>query len=331
MTRTSKLLTAASLAAAVALGGAAAAQEKIFVSIGANPVGNTAYQWAAGIADVVNNNVKGVEATAEGTQGYVANIRLLLDDKIEAGFSNSKVGYEAATAQGDYKDAKKGHIQSWLYLAPIIMQVFTLEGSDIKTLADLKSKRVGMGQPGGTSMIDAEILFEAAGLKPGEDFKDFRVKLGQMAEMLGNGQLDAVVWNGSIPLPPIIQLNAQHDIRFVQIPDEVSEKIRAKYPSYFEIDLPANTYEDQKEAVNSYGLGNVLMIRSDVSKEVVYNMTKAIMENLQHLRGVHPAFKNLTKESVLTGLKAPLHPGALRYYDEIGVSGLDAFKETASN
>ena len=138
---------------------------KTFVSIGANPVGLTAYQWAAGISDLANRKVSGIKANAEATKGYVANIRLLLNKKIEAGFSNSKVAYDAYAAKGAYKNDKPGQILSWISVAPIAMHVFTLEGSPIKMLKDLKGKRVGMGQPGGTSMLDAETLFSAIGLK----------------------------------------------------------------------------------------------------------------------------------------------------------------------
>ncbi len=167
-----------SFAAAVALGISAlpTLANDVPVSIGSNPVGNTAYQWAAGISDLVNRKVEGVQMTAEGTKGYVANVRLMLNSDIEAGFSNSKLAYEAYKAEGDYSDVEPGRILSWMSIAPIVQHVVVLEGSDIKTLDDLKGKRVGMGQPGGTSMLDAEILLDTIGLKPGEDFKDFRVK-----------------------------------------------------------------------------------------------------------------------------------------------------------
>ena len=91
-----------------------------FVSIGSNPVGNTAYQWAAGISDLVNRNVDGVQMTAEGTKGYVANVRLMLNKNIEAGFSNSKLAYEAYKGEGDYSDTKPGQILSWMSIAPIV-------------------------------------------------------------------------------------------------------------------------------------------------------------------------------------------------------------------
>jgi TRAP transporter TAXI family solute receptor len=322
-----------SFAAAVALGISAlpTLANDVPVSIGSNPVGNTAYQWAAGISDLVNRKVEGVQMTAEGTKGYVANVRLMLNSDIEAGFSNSKLAYEAYKAEGDYSDVEPGRILSWMSIAPIVQHVIVLEGSDIKTLDDLKGKRVGMGQPGGTSMLDAEILLDTIGLKPGEDFKDFRVKLPAMVDMLKDGQIDAFMWNGSIPLPPIIKLKASHDIRFLSIPSEVSDTIRAKYAAYSEGDLPANTYPDQAASIPSYRLGNVLLIRADVPEEIVYQATKTVLENLDHMGTVHPAWKRVSTDSILGGFNAPLHPGALRYYREANVPGIEEFVARTSN
>ena len=326
-----KLLKILALSA-LSLGAVAPAMaQDTFVSIGSNPVGNTAYQWAAGIADLINRNVDGVQMTAEGTKGYVANVRLMLDSQIEAGFSNSKLAYEAYLGEGDYADVEPGQILSWMSIAPIVQHVVVMEDSDIMDLSDLAGKRVGIGQPGGTSMLDAEILLEAIGLTPGEDFTDFRVKLGQMVEMLSDGQIDAFMWNGSIPLPPIIKLTSQNDIRILPIPTGVSDAIRAQYPAYSEGDLPANTYEDQPDAVPSYRLGNVLLIRADVDEEIVYQATKIVMENLDHMATVHPAWGRVSADSILGGFNAPLHPGALRYYREAGVPGIEEFVTRTAN
>jgi TRAP transporter TAXI family solute receptor len=326
-----KLLKILALSA-LSLGAVAPAMaQDTFVSIGSNPVGNTAYQWAAGIADLINRNVDGVQMTAEGTKGYVANVRLMLDSQIEAGFSNSKLAYEAYLGEGDYADVEPGQILSWMSIAPIVQHVVVMEDSDIMDLSDLAGKRIGIGQPGGTSMLDAEILLEAIGLTPGEDFTDFRVNLGQMETMLSDGQIDAFMWNGSIPLPPIIKLTSQNDIRILPIPTDVSDAIRAQYPAYSEGDLPANTYEDQPDAVPSYRLGNVLLIRADVDEEIVYQATKTVMENLDHMATVHPAWGRVSADSILGGFNAPLHPGALRYYREAGVPGIEEFVTRTAN
>ena len=112
----------------------------------------------------------------------------------------------------------------WMSIKPIIMHVIVMDNSDIKSISDLKGKRVGMGQPGGTSMLDADFLMRTNGLEPGKDFKDFRVKLPAMVNMLGDGQLDALIWNGSPPMPPVIKLKSQHKVRILIFPGKYLQR-----------------------------------------------------------------------------------------------------------
>lgn len=309
------------LIAAAALVAPVAAQAE-FLSIGSCPVGCSAYTWSAGIADVINKKVDGIEVTAEETKGYVANINLLQDGEIEASMATSLSSYEAWAATGPYAGSEPGKILSWMSIAPVGMHIITLEGGPINTVEDLKGKRIGMGQPGGVSMLDANALM---GLIAGDDFQDFRVRLGDMVDMLSDGNIDAALWNGSFPLPPVIKLSAQRDVKLIPISDAFYADLNAKYPPYFRLTIPGGTYEDVATDTPTYGLANGLVISAEVSEERVYEMTKAIFESLGDLTGVHPAFGRVSKETVLNGFGAPLHPGALKYYREIGVPGIEEF------
>ena len=320
------------LTALAAMTGMSSAIAKTQISIGSCPVGCTAYTWSAGIADVINKNVNDVQVTAEETKGYVANVKLLNKGDLEASMATTLSSFGAYKATGIYKGGKPGQILSWLSIAPVAMHVITIDGGPVKTLADLKGKRVGMGQPGGVSMLDADALMGQLGLKDGTDFKGFRVRLGNMANMLSDGNLDAAIWNGSFPLPPVIKLSAKHKVKLLPISDGFYNGLRKKYPPYFRLSIPAGTYKGISSATPSYGLGNALVISAKVPEGVVYNMTKAIMTNLSRLKGVHPAFGRVNKGSVLNGFGAPLHPGALRYYREVGVPGIEDFvKRTSAN
>jgi len=310
------LLAAATLVVPVA------AQADDFFSIGSCPVGCTAYTWSAGIADVINKTVEGVEATAEETKGYVANINLLQDAEIEASMATSLSSYEAWAATGPYEGSEPGKILSWMSIAPVAMHIITLADGPINSVEDLKGKRIGMGQPGGVSMLDANAMMD---MIAGEDFGPFRVRLGDMVDMLSDGNIDAALWNGSFPLPPVIKLAAQRDLKLIPISDEFFAQISAAYPPYFRLSIPGGTYEDVADDTPTYGLANGLVISADVSEDRVYEMTKAIFESLDDLAGVHPAFGRVSKETVLNGFGAPLHPGALKYYREIGVPGIEEF------
>lgn len=244
-----------------------------FLSIGSCPVGCTAYTWSAGIADVINRNLEGIEATAEETRGYVANINLMQNGELEASMATSLSSYQAWAATGPYEGSEPGQILSWMSIAPVAMHIITLDGSGIETVADLAGMRVGMGQPGGVSMLDADALM---GLIAGEDFEPFRVRLGDMVDMLSDGNIDAVLWNGSFPLPPVIRLVAQRDVTLIPISDEFFAEVSAEYPPYFRLAIPGGTYEDVAEDTPTYGLANGLVIDADVPEERVYDMTRAI-------------------------------------------------------
>jgi TRAP transporter TAXI family solute receptor len=295
------------------------------LSIGSCPVGCTAYTWSAGIADVINKNVEGVRVTAEETKGYVANIKLMQKDQIEISMATSLSSYQAYAASGPYEGSEKGAILSWMAIAPVAMHVITLKDGPVQSLADLKGKRVGMGQPGGVSMLDADAMMNVLGLTPDTDFKPFRIRLGGMADGLADGNLDAALWNGSFPLPPVVKLTAGREIQLIPISDEFFDKMRAEYPPYFRLSIPAGLYKGVDDATPTFGLANGMVLSKDVPEDIVYNMTKAIFENLEGLKAVHPAFGRVTKESVLNGFGAPLHPGALKYYREIGVPGIEEF------
>ena len=130
---------------------------------------------------------------------------------------------------------------------------------------------------------------------------------------------------GASPLPPVIKLGSQHPVKLIPIPDDVFETLNAKVPPYFRNEIPGGSYKGIPEVVPSYGLANGLVIDADVDEDLVYRMTRAIYENLAGLKGVHPAFGSVTKATVLNGFGAPLHPGALRFYREIEVPGIEEF------
>ena len=298
------------------------AQSADFLSIGSCPVTCTAYTWSAGIADVINKNVEGVQATAEETKGYVANIALMQAGELEASMATSLSAYEAWAGTGNYAGTEPGKIMAWMSIAPVAMHIITLEGGSVNSIADLKGKKIGMGQPGGVSMLDANVLMAKVA---GEDFEPFRVRLGDMVDMLSDGNIDAALWNGSFPLAPVIKLKAQRDLKLIPVDDAFFDSLRADYPPYFRLSIPGGTYEDVAADTPTFGLANGLVISADVPEERVYQMTKAVFENLDNLAGVHPAFGRMSAETILNGFGSPLHPGALRYYREINVPGIEKF------
>ena len=303
----------------------AVAQDKTYVSFGSCPVGCTSYTWTAGIADVLNRNVENIEAVAEGTKGYIENARLISKGDIQVGMATTASAVDAYNGEGAFEGVEPGRVVSWMSIAPTYMHVITLGEQSISSLADLRGKRVGMGQPGGTSLIDNTALMDSLGMVEGDDYDAFKVALSPMIDGLTDGNIDVVLWDGSIPLGPVIQAASNHKVNLLPVTDDELAALRAKHPAFFRTTIPGKTYTGIDEDVVVFGNGNAMTIDSEMSDDLVYEMTKVIMTNLDTLGKVHQALTKVSKDSVLRGLAVPLHPGALRYYREIGVPGIEDF------
>ena len=303
----------------------AMAQDKTYVSFGSCPVGCTSYTWTAGFADVLNRNIDNIEAVAEGTKGYIDNARLLGKGEIQVGMATTASAVDAYNGVGAFEGVEPGRVLSWMSIAPTYMHVITLGEQTMSSLQDLRGKRVGMGQPGGTGLIDNTALMDSLGFVEGDDYEAFKVGLAPMLDGLTDGNIDVVLWDGSIPLGPVIQAASTRKVNLLPITDGELEALRAKYPAFFRVTIPGETYTGIDDDVVVFGNGNAMTIDSQMPENLVYEMTKVIMTNLDTLGKVHQALMDVSKDSVLRGLAVPLHPGALRYYREIGVPGIEEF------
>ena len=238
--------------------------------------------------------------------------------------------------------------------AGIIIGVVTLTGMGLKfssfivsisgnnllvalILTMASSLVLGMGLPTAAAYILVATLTAPALVSMGVDlmaahmFVFYSAMLSSITPPVALAEFAAAAICREPPMPPVIKLKSKHKVRILDIPREISAKIRASSAAYTEGDLPANTYADQPKDVMSYRLGNVLLIKSDVPEEIVYQSTKAVMENLDFMATVHPAWKKVSKEGIINGFTIPLHPGALRYYREAGVPGIEEFAKSVGN
>lgn len=295
----------------------------VFLSIGGNPVGLAWYQMAVGLSEVLNKNMPNTKATAEATAGAVENVRRMNSGEMEIGFTIPSVASDSHKGQGDFQ-GKKSNIMALMSNQMAYLQVLALKDSNIKTLADLKGKRVGMAPPGSASHLDAKMILEANSISD-KDMKPFYVSATEAVEMMKDGQIDAVIQTGAIKLAPFMDLANTRPIVAVPVDDSTVKKISEKYPYFVKTSLPANNYKGMEKSVDTVGYRHIIVVRKDLSEEVVYNATKTIYENLEYLRSVHNGFKEVSDKTLLDSLPIPLHPGAAKYYKEKGIPGLDEF------
>jgi TRAP transporter TAXI family solute receptor len=192
-----------------------------------------------------------------------------------------------------------------------------LANSDIQTVADLRGRRVGLGPAGGTGIELSVYVFDAAGFGIA-GLRASYTAYDEALTALGDGNLDAVVVQTALPNPAIRQLESTgRKVRLISIPDDIRSAINAEHPYFGLMDVPAEMYDTDASAATLYG-ANMVIVDADLDEEVVYLITKTLFENVDVIRNSHPAAVDVSVETS-ADVPIPLHPGAERYFREVGV------------
>lgn len=264
------------------------------------------------------NKIEGAKTSVQATKASVENLNLLQAGRGELAFS---LGDSVDDAWNGVEDAGfKAPLKKLRAIAGTYnnyIQIVASEESGIKTLEDLKGKRISVGAPKSGTELNARAIFEAAGLT----YKDMgRVEFlpyAESVELIKNRQLDATLQSSGLGMAAIRDLATTMPVRFVEIPAAVVEKIESS--AYLPGVIPAGTYEGQDADVPTVAITNILVSHEGVSDEVAYQMTKLMFENLPALGNAHSAAKDIKLENATKNLPIPLHPGAERFYKEAGV------------
>ena len=213
--------------------------------------------------------------------------------------------------------SKLSKIRGMAAIYPNFIQIVARGDSGIKTLADLKGKRVSVGAPRSGTELNARAIFKAAGMSY-EDFgKVEYLPFAESVELVKNRQIDATLQSAGLGVASIRDLAATNPIAIVPIPADVVSKVGN--PVYVAETIPAGTYDGQTEAVPTAAVVNFLVTHSGVSDDLVYQMTKSMYENLDALAAAHATAKDIKREAAVKGMPIPLHPGAEKYFRETGV------------
>jgi len=193
-----------------------------------------------------------------------------------------------------------------------------LESSGIKTLADLKGKRVSVGAAGSGTEANARQILEAAGLTY-NDIKVQYLSFGESASNMKDGNIDAAFNTAGVPTAAIQDLSVSKKMILVPIDKEVAAKLMQKYPFYAVQVIPANTYQGQSQAVTTVAVKSMLAVSSKMPADLVYELLQTMFSNTDRLIAAHAQGKNVKLETALEGMSIPLHPGAEKFYKEKGV------------
>lgn len=295
-------------------GDAKAPQAKQKISIGTAAAGGVFYPLGVGIADVLNKNLPDVDALAEETGGARANINLMEQKEIEMGMLTSDTSFPAARGEAPF--TKKVDIKLGWKIFDDPVEFVTLDATGIKTIQDLKGKRLSVGTAGATSNTVAIRTLKAHGLKE-SDVSLLYLGWSEAADALADGQIDAFAVMGAIPVPAVDGLAARKDIELINCdPNALANEF--KDSGVFVLHVPAGTYKGQDRPAYCPNPIAHVWFRGDLSEDLVYRITKTVFANLDYLKTVH---KSAGGFELLKGTDSGaelVHPGVVKYAKEIG-------------
>ena len=314
------LVVAVGIAEIAFFSGVATAQVKTRLSIATGGTGGVYYPLGGGFAAMISKHLPGVEATAEVTTASVDNMKLLHADRIALALTQSDIALDAYQGKMKGFNEKVG-VRAISALYSNYMHIVALDGSGIKTINDLKGKRVSTGAPGSGTEVKGLRVLEAYGISPKDLKSQDRLGASESAAAMKDRRIDAFIWDGGLPTAAILDLAATPGIKIRLIPHgDAVAKMVAKYgPVYFVGTIPKGTYGGTETDVQVAALTNLLAVHERMDESLAYQITKLLLERTPELVAVHPAAKEITLKSAVMGSPIPFHPGALRFYKERGV------------
>lgn len=274
------------------------------------------FPLGGGIARIWNSKVADVNATAETSGCSVVNIRLMEQGQANAAICQNDAVYFAANGL-KFFEKKATKARGVLMLYDEHLHVATTKQSGIKKIEDLRGKRVRIGFPGSIATENALILLEAYGLDQ-KDMKAYQMSLSDAFEQLKDGNIDVLIEPTGAPAAGFLDLAHTRDMILLPVDREHSEKITKKYPFLSPAVIPAGTYKGTSQDHPTLAVTCMLIASSDMPTDLVYNLTKSIFQNLNILGESHVKGKLVSMETALKGMPIPLHPGAEKYYREVG-------------
>ena len=300
-----------------------ASAETEFYTIGTGGVTGVYYPTGGAISRIVNKKKDeyGIRLTVESTGGSVFNINAIMAGDLEFGIVQSDRQYQAISGLAEWKDkGAQKKLNAIFSIHPESITLVAAVDAGIKSLKDLKGKRVNIGNPGSGQRQNSIDALEAVGLNWKKDIKAESLKAAEAPGMLQDGRIDAFFYTVGHPSGAIKEATSgTREVRFIAI--TLPDSFYKKFPYYAPSFVPVSNYpgSESKNDVPTFGVKATFVTSSDVPDSTVYAVTKEVFENFESFKKLHPAYSVLTKKNMLEGLSAPIHPGAMKYYKEAGL------------
>ena len=303
------------------------AAQKTFVAIATGGTAGTYYPLGGALAQAVSTKLKDVIVTAQSGNASAANINLIGKHEIETAFVQNNTAYDAYNGVGQFDGKPVKNIRVIASLYPEAVQIVALKSSNIKSVADLKGKRVIPGDMGSGTAVDAANVLSVYGMT----FDDFGqldwLSFAGVAQRLKDNQADAGFVTAGLPTAALLELASGTAVTVVPISDDMNEALTKKWPFYAKVVIPGGTYSGVSENVSTTAVMAQWVVDESVSEDLVYNLTKALWESggdkdpsgAEIMAQIHAKGKEITLGTALLGVAIPLHQGAKKYYEEKGM------------
>ena len=293
-------------------GSSSAGGGKQFLNIATGGTAGTYYPLGGALAELLNQNIKGMNASAQSTGASVANVNMLKDGSVDIAFIQNDIAYYAANGKEMFKDNKVESIRGIAALYPETVQFVTTADKGIKSIADLKGKKVAVGASGSGAEANARQILGAYGLTY-DDIDVQYLSFGEAADALKDGNVDVGVVVAGFPTAAIQDLAANKSAALVNIDAEHADKLMKQYPYFTKITVPKGTYPGQEEDVNTVAVKCVIVTTDKLSDDLGEQIVKAIYEHLDRMKAAHAVGKYITKDTALEGMSVKMNAGAEKY------------------
>jgi len=312
-----KRLFSVCMAVLFVIGAVATVQAADNLVLATGGTAGTYYPFGGAMAKIWNSKIKDMNVTAQTSGASGENVRLINKKEVELALVQSDTLDFAFNAKEAFKEPLKG-MSAIAVLYPEVVQVVVAADGPIKSFADLKGKKVGVGAPGSGTEANYRQLLDAYGMKK-EDVNGQYLSFSESAEAFKDKHIDAFVVTGAVPTSAIMDVATQNAIRILPIGDDIAGKLTQKYPFLAAVKVPANSYKGQTADVPTVAVNAVLIAGTQLKNDMVYNLTKALFENQAELGAAHAKGKELNIQYAVKGVSIAFHPGAVKYYKEKGL------------
>ncbi len=311
-------LTAAVLLASVILGGCSKANAKKDYILATGGTSGTYYPFGGAIANIWNSKIANMNVTAQATGASAENLRLINKGEAEYAIVQNDVMDYAYNGKDLFDGEKLPNIMTIGTLYPEVVQIAVSKDSGIKSVADFKGKRISVGDAGSGVEFNAKQIMEGYGITF-DDIRKSNLSFKESAEAIQNGTLDGCFITAGVPNSALQELAFTAGLLLIPVDGSAADAICAKYGYYTKTVIPADTYKGTSTDTPALAIKATLAVNSKLDEETVYEMTKALFDNLPILGTAHAKGKEVSLESAVTGVSVPFHPGAVKYFKEKGL------------